>query len=149
MRLLNVITIGAMSSLILAGCETSPSDPVTVIPPAGNHHHKLADTQWSWDAGLERNPILEFRANGHLGGFSGCNQIGGVFEESEDIKDGRHLFRISEVISTEMACAKGMSEEAQFIKALANANSFTRSSSDLLVLYDTDGDEILRLKKIN
>ena len=144
-KLPNILLALSYAGLI-AACETRPADPAPITPP-GSSHHKLSGTSWVWEAGLAKNPVIEFKANGHLGGYSGCNQIGGVFEESAEIKDGRHRLGISEVISTQMACSSGMKIEQDFIQAINASESFNKLSADDLILYDKGGNEILRLKR--
>lgn len=146
MRHINIAILGAFSLWMLPACETAPIDAGAYSPPASNHH-KLAGTSWVWETDLEQDPTIKFLANGHIGGFTGCNQVGGVFEETADIKDGRHLLKMSEVFSTEMACPTAMETERTFIQAITTSESFKKSSSDALVLFDRDGKEVLRLTK--
>ncbi len=147
MRKFSFVLLTTLSAVLYSACETMPTDSVTYSPPA-SQHHKLSGTSWVWDTELTQDPVIEFKANGHLGGFSGCNQIGGVFQESSEIKDGRHMLGMREVFSTEMACPSTMTIEQSFMQAIIGAKSFKKMSSDILVLFDHDGNEVLRLNRL-
>ena len=74
---------------------------------------------------------------GELNGFAGCNTYFGSFET-----DGNEL-TIGDMGSTEMACEEGiMDQEAQYLSALAAANSYSIEGSQLEISYD-GGAEVL------
>lgn len=141
----HIILISFTAALISA-CMTQP-EIVDTLPPASTHS-KLAGSSWTMESDLAKNPYIEFRANGHLGGFTGCNQISGVYTETSDIKDGRHVFELGEVITTEMACPEGMAEEGKFLAALRDLRSFKFAGKGQLSLFQEDGSEIISLKRL-
>lgn len=68
---------------------------------------------------------------GELNGFAGCNSYFGSFET-----DGNSL-TIGALVSTKMACEEGiMDQEAQYLSALAAADSYSIEGSQLEISYD-------------
>lgn len=140
----NTILI-TFSAVLMSACATN-TDNIDMKEPTSSHQ-KLAGTSWVWETDLPRDPYIEFKANGHLGGFTGCNQISGVFSETSGIKDGRHVFELGEIITTEMACAEGMDEEGKFLDALGKLRSFKFLGKDRINLFGNDGSEIVSLDR--
>jgi heat shock protein HslJ len=74
---------------------------------------------------------------GELNGFAGCNNYFGSFET-----DGNKL-TIGDMGSTEMACEEAiMDQEAQYLSALAAADSYSIEGDRLEISYD-GGAEVL------
>jgi len=135
--------ISIMVLSLLGACTTSTPMNDTVLA-VGSSHAKLAGTSWQWDSGQSNYPHITFLANGHIRGSTGCNAISGVYEETSDIKDGRHVLKLGELITTEMACLNGMETEAAFLQKLGNASTF-KLSGDRLRLYSTSGEMLAGL----
>ncbi len=129
----------------LSACTTTATKDDTVLP-IGSSHAKLTGSTWQWSTDQSNVPYIKFLANGHIRGSTGCNSISGVYEETMDIKDGRHVFKLGDLITTEMACATGMDTEAMFLRSLGNATSY-KISSDRLSFYDDKGDAVFGLDR--
>ncbi len=139
------ISIAIFLSGLLSACTTAAPSDAPVLP-IGSSHAKLAGTAWHWSTDQPNAPFIKFLANGHIRGSTGCNTISGVYEETTDIKDGRHVFNLGNLITTEMACAAGMATEAAFLQKLTNAAAY-KMSGDKLKLYNDRGDMVFGLDR--
>ena len=100
--------------LIVVACSPQQSDPLagkrwTLVELMGK---RVTDTQ--------KIAYLTFDAKtGHVAGSGGCNSISGgyVLEEPNRI-------RFTQMISTMMACMKGMDTEKQLLDTLAKTDSY-------------------------
>jgi putative lipoprotein len=70
-------------------------------------------------------------------GFSGCNTFRGGFKQNEQ------QITVGPMAATMMACMDDMEQEQRFLQALAKVKRFSISGKKL-VLYDTDGQVLLR-----
>ena len=88
-------------------------------------------------------PILEFRANGQIGGRGGCNSYGGKAE----LKANNEL-EIGSLASTLMACNPAVdNQEREFLRALTKAKSWRLDGS--LLFIDCEGyDKPLRFSRM-
>jgi len=136
------MTIAAVG-LISACTTTDPVEEDRTLP-IGSPDSKLAGTSWQWSVDQGPKPYIKFLANGHIRGSTGCNSISGVYQETTDVKYGRHYFSLGDIISTEMACPSGMDTESTFLKALSFADSFSQAAEQL-TLHDEDGTIIVGL----
>lgn len=111
-------------------------------------NNPLANTLWDVVSLQETNtleaamPTLAFDENGNVSGTTGCNQFNGNY-----VLSGVNL-RFSAVSSSNLFCSDPegvMEQEALFIRTL---NDVTRlelaPDGRSLVMYDFDGDELLR-----
>jgi putative lipoprotein len=79
--------------------------------------------------------------NNRVRGFSGCNRFLGHYAVSND-----QLY-FNQLASTQMMCFEAMEQEQQFLEALGSATRF-EIKGDVLMLYTTDGPEILRFEAV-
>ena len=124
----------------LAGPNTGVNSTMSLVE-AG----PLANTAWYLTAlgntkvaipVLAQSPItLAFGNNGEVSGNSGCNTFSGAYTTSENIVtfDGLAL---APTACADQAAAR---QEAQFLAALQNAASFSRSSARLAIWYGAQG----------
>jgi heat shock protein HslJ len=88
--------------------------------------------------GGSREPHLVFSSDtaDRVGGATGCNSMGGMYEADET------SIRFSQLISTKMACVEEerMRQEARFIKALETADRYAVSGDTLSL---TAGGEVV------
>ncbi len=107
----------------------------------------LVDTLWVLEAfGKPDNPsapetgtliTAQFSEEGILSGAAGCN----FYTTSFAAKDGR--IAIEMPASTLRACTKGMEQEAAYLQALTEAESFTINDGTLVITYG-GGQGVLR-----
>lgn len=124
--------IVALLGLILFGCAAG--GPHVAQTAAGGEAGGLVGTAWRLEylggAGvLDRvEATLEFPEAGKIAGSGSCNRFfGTVIISGESIT-------ISPLGSTRMACAEGvMNQEEKYLKALQDAERFTRDGSTLLI----------------
>jgi heat shock protein HslJ len=124
--------IVALLGLVLAGCAAG--GPHAAQTAAGGGAGGLVGTAWRLeDLGgggvLDRvEATLEFPDPVMVAGSSSCNRFFGTVDTSgESIK-------ISPLGSTRMACAEAiMNQEGKYLKALGDAERFTRDGSALLI----------------
>jgi heat shock protein HslJ len=101
---------------------------------------RLENTQWQLitygdTMVLEDTDLtLEFRADGELGGSSGCNTFGSTYTLAGS------TIRIAELISTRMACLDDASaaQEQAYLEALASAASISLRGDELVMTYGPD-----------
>jgi len=101
---------------------------------------RLENTQWQLVSYgdtmvLENTDLtLEFRADGELGGNSGCNTFGSTYT-----LDGSAI-RFSEIVSTRMACLDDASaaQEQAYLEALTSAASISLRGDELVMTYGPD-----------
>jgi heat shock protein HslJ len=121
----------ALVGLVVAGCAGRDAH---VPPTAPSGEAGLVGTAWRLEdlggAGvLDRvEATLEFPEAGKVAGSGSCNRFFGTVEISgESIK-------ISPLGSTRMACAEAvMNQEGKYLKALQDAERFTRDGPALLI----------------
>jgi len=89
----------------------------------------------------ESSAFVQFRSQGRLVGFTGCNRMFAEYEAS----DGT-IF-VGPVAATRMACAESvMRRESALAAALENARTYRRAGVSL-VLFDADGEPILEMRQ--
>lgn len=72
----------------------------------------------------EKEFITEFKSDGTMTAYAGCNSIGGKYKISE------HTIEIANIISTRMAC-DGMDVETKFLATLESADNFVSNQKVL------------------
>lgn len=88
----------------------------------------------------EQRPTLTFDADDkRVSGFGGCNRLTGGYEA-----DGNKL-KFGPVATTQMACAQGMSTEADFAAALELVTSY-KIEGDKLIVYGADGKQLVQFE---
>lgn len=114
---------------LLAACSPVAGDP-------------LKGTSWSLlemngRSALEGTTVTASFADGNVSGSGGCNSYGGAYKVNGD------KLQIKELVSTLMACADTgvMDQEAAFLSALGNAQSFKLTGGQLQVVT-ADGQEL-------
>ena len=139
-----------LTTLVLVSCTieikplVGPEVGMNSAPPlveAG----PLANTAWYLTAlgntkvaipALAQSPItLAFGNNGQISGSSGCNTFSGAYTTSENIV----TFNGLALAPTACAGQAAARQEAQFLAALQNAASFSRSSERLAIWYGAQG----------
>lgn len=140
-----------IAALVLAACmpiqpEETPSGTATPVP--GDAVDDLAGTQWqliSFGPAENEMPAvpgamvtLEFGADGHAGGNSGCNSYGGPYTVEGD------TITFGEMVSTLMACADTsvMEQEGQYLDALSSAGHFALEGDQLTLWYGEDDGQL-------
>lgn len=93
-------------------------------------------------------PLVEFRGDGKVGGFSGCNSFFGELEAATAVPEPEGDLRFSDGIGvTRMACPDAMMKtEDDFLHALTKVKRYERTGVDLL-FFDADGNAVLTLKR--
>lgn len=77
----------------------------------------------------EQQPYIFLEAeNQHMHGFGGCNRLSGGYQLTAPDR-----VQFPQVAATMMACAQGMQLEQRFFKALENSDSYTLTSSTLVL----------------
>jgi heat shock protein HslJ len=112
----------------------------------------LVDTLWVLEAfgkpeqlsALETGTIItaQFSEDGILSGAAGCNQ----YTSSYEAQDGR--LEVGVIANTMRACTQGMEQEAAYLQALAEAESYTINGTTLEITFG-GGQGILRYTSRN
>lgn len=77
---------------------------------------------------LDREPYLILKAEeGRVTGFGGCNGFGGSYT----LDEAASRIRFGEIVSTTMACAKGMDVEQAFHQVLRSADNYSLNGDHL------------------
>jgi heat shock protein HslJ len=88
---------------------------------------------------LPKEVHITFRnENNRFDGFSGCNNISGTYEYRVD-----GTLKLSQMISTKMACLNDNDIESRFTKALESVTGYKIVKDELILL--SNGKEVLRL----
>lgn len=155
-----IISTGLISCLTITGCAATTSAPTKSIakatPSASSQSQSQSQQptllyQQHWVAteingfqveSSEKTPQIQFDSSSkRFSGSDGCNQIMGSFNTADD-----HL-SFGEIASTKMMCPDANSLTAtQYQQALAKVTSY-RASSQLLVLFDQNGQTLIAFKK--
>ena len=151
-----IISTGFISCLIITGCAATTSAPtksVAKATPSASFQSQQPTLlyQQHWVAteingfqveSSEKTPQIQFDSSSkRFSGSDGCNQIMGSFNTADD-----HL-SFGEIASTKMMCPDANSLTAtQYQQALAKVTSY-RASSQLLVLFDQNGQTLIAFKK--
>ncbi|MDH0968145.1 META domain-containing protein [Acinetobacter johnsonii] len=132
------------SSLIMTGCQTTPSPSDTIemaniqqlqqrtwiLTQIGNTEIKTAPN--------ERNiPSLQFSADNRISGADGCNRIMGSYTV------GRDTLTLSQLATTRMACINNSAVPQQFQEALAKVTHY-QVFGKTLKLLDRHGNLLLQ-----
>lgn len=126
-----------LALLACAGCSAHSAAPTAApslsTPPLLDTHWtlvRLGDTPLAADAS-QREPYLVLRhEDGRAGGSLGCNGMNGSYT-----LDGERL-RFGPLMSTKMACIKGMDIEQAFGAALDRTTRWKTSARQLELLDD-------------
>jgi len=155
-----IISTGLISCLTITGCAATTSAPTKSVakatPSASSQSQSQSQQptllyQQHWVAteingfqveSSEKTPQIQFDSSSkRFSGSDGCNQIMGSFNTADD-----HL-SFGEIASTKMMCPDANSLTAtQYQQALAKVTSY-RASSQLLVLFDQNGQTLIAFKK--
>lgn len=152
-----MISTGFISFLTITGCASMTSTPVQSEPkpaspvlPAQPENSNLLYAQ-RWVATeingfqvqpSEKMPQIQFDSRSkRFSGSDGCNQIMGSFSTTDD------RLNLGQIASTKMMCTDANSLTAtQYQQALEKVARY-RASSQLLVLFDQNGQTLIALKK--
>jgi len=120
--------------ILLPACASAPALDAPVTPLLNTHWQLSSLGGAPVQAGTaQREPHLSLQEQGHrVAGSLGCNGMNGSYT-----LDGEHL-TFGPMISTRMACLKGMDIEHGFADALRNSASWKITGSRL-ELYDAGG----------
>ena len=153
-----IISTGFISCLTITGCAATTSAPTASVAKAGALQISQSQSQQPtllyqqhWVATeingfqveySEKTPQIQFDSSSkRFSGSDGCNQIMGSFNTTDD-----HL-SFGQIASTKMMCPDANSLTAtQYQQALAKVTSY-RASSQLLVLFDQNGQTLIAFKK--
>ncbi|MCU4414412.1 META domain-containing protein [Acinetobacter sp. WU_MDCI_Axc73] len=151
-----IISTGLISCLTITGCAattSAPSESVAKPAPTASSQPQQPTLlyQQHWVAteingfqveSSEKMPKIQFDSSSkRFSGSDGCNQIMGSFNTADD-----HL-SFGQIASTKMMCPDENSLTAtQYQQALAKVTSY-RASSQLLVLFDQNGQTLIAFKK--
>ncbi len=155
-----IISTGFISCLIITGCTATTSAPTKSVAKATSSASSQSQYQSQqptllyqqhWVAteingfqveSSEKTPQIQFDSSSkRFSGSDGCNQIMGSFNTTDD-----HL-SFGQIASTKMMCPDANSLTAtQYQQALAKVTSY-RASSQLLVLFDQNGQTLIAFKK--
>lgn len=126
MKSLLTVSAALVFSAVAVATETTP--------PAFN----LTGSEWGPENGLGQ--FVQFKADGELFGFAGCNSFIGTYTQ-----DGDRL-TISQLSVTKKLCVDIMGAERAFIEGLQNAQTITFDGLDAKV-YDTKDIWVLGLRR--
>lgn len=120
--------------ILLPACAGTPALDAPVTPLLNTHWQLSNLDGTAVQAGAtQRAPQLSLQEQDHrVAGSLGCNAMNGSYA-----LDGEHL-SFGPMISTRMACVKGMDIEHGFADALRNSASWKITGSRL-DLYDSSG----------
>ncbi|MFW2000777.1 META domain-containing protein [Acinetobacter ursingii] len=155
-----IISTGLISCLTITDCAATTSAPTKSIakatPSASSQSQSQSQQptllyQQHWVAteingfqveSSEKTPQIQFDSSSkRFSGSDGCNQIMGSFNTADD-----HL-SFGQIASSKMMCPDANSLTAtQYQQALAKVTSY-RASSQLLVLFDQNGQTLIAFKK--
>ena len=151
-----IISTGLISCLTITGCAATTSAPTASVakatPSASSQSQQptlLYQQHWAATEingfqveSSEKTPQIQFDSSSkRFSGSDGCNQIMGSFNTADD-----HL-SFGQIASTKMMCPDANSLTAtQYQQALAKVKSY-RASSQLLVLFDQNGQTLIDFKK--
>ena len=146
-----IVALGVLAALLTvlpaaAGCGSPTGSSV----PGGSSaaRHTLDDSAWrlvSWNVGSldpARFAITALFAHGQIGGHSGVNQYGGPYHATADGSFGLGELSVTAMGST----GPNMTAEADYLKLLGEATSFTRSDGRLTLL-DRHGAVLLTFRQ--
>ncbi|WP_051235702.1 META domain-containing protein [Marinimicrobium agarilyticum] len=131
---------------LLIGCQSSPQREGVFSAPSA------ASLQGRWQlkalqgAGVAdgSRAFIEFSAPPRLTGNGGCNRFFGVYRYHE-----RALIIEPALGSTKMACsADVMVQEQRLFQLLPQAVTVDKVADNELVLHASDGDELIRVMRI-
>ncbi len=120
--------------ILLPACASAPALDAPVTPLLNTYWQLSSLGSSAVQAGAaQHEPHFSLQEQGHrIAGSLGCNAMNGSYA-----LDGEHL-TFGPMISTRMACVKGMDIEHGFADALRNSASWKITGSRL-ELYDADG----------
>ena len=100
----------------------------------------LAGTEWGFAGERgEAARFVQFRSNGKVSGYSGCNRFAGTYIQNDD------ALTIRPLATTRMACQpEAMKREQQFLGMLADVR-LAEGSHLKLTLKDGDGNVLAKL----
>ena len=100
----------------------------------------LAGTEWGFAGETgEAARLVQFRSNGKVNGFSGCNRFTGNYTQNDS------ALTIGPIATTRMACRpSAMRREQQFLAILANVRLVEGTHLKLLLKKD-DGEVLAEL----
>lgn len=131
---------------LLLGCQSSPEREPGVSAPS------MASLQGRWQLkALQGTGVadgsrafIEFSEPPRLTGNGGCNRFFGVYRYQQQA-----LLIESALGSTKMACAADvMVQEQRLFQLLPQAVTVDRVAENELVLHASDGDELIRIERI-
>lgn len=130
----------ATLGLFLTACGELPTD--TDAHTQGATTMSLAGSEWTPEdmIGDENPPFIQFRAQGQLSGFAGCNNMTGSYEQEED------ALRFGPIATTRKMCANGMETETYLLQAL-NDTVLADISHLKLELINGDGNVLMVLQR--
>lgn len=123
--------------LLLPACASAPALDAPLAPLLNTHWQLSSLGSMAVQAGAAQSePHFTLQAQDRrVAGSLGCNAMNGSY-----LLDGEHL-AFGPMISTRMACMKGMDIERGFADALRNSASWKISGSRL-ELYDAGGQPL-------
>ena len=132
------LTPAALLSLVFC---TACATPVAEAPALA-----LTGTPWvlvslggeAVDPGVQPATLVMDVGSQRMHGHAGCNRLSGEYVQDEASP------RFSRLVTTKMACAKGMAQEQRFLQALANTKS-PRVEAGRLILLDQHGQPVATL----
>lgn len=138
--------VGLLTLVLLVGCQSYLEREGAVTAPSA------ASLQGRWQlkalqgAGVAdgSRAFIEFSEPPRLTGNGGCNRFFGVYRYQEQA-----LIIESALGSTKMACAADvMVQEQRLFQLLPLAVTVDRVADNELVLHASDGDELIRIERI-
>ncbi|WP_081665850.1 META domain-containing protein [Marinimicrobium sp. LS-A18] len=142
MRAFKTLALMALALSSVTACQSFRTAAEQQMGPA------LSEFQGSWrvvalsgdELDASSHAFVEFSEPPRLTGNGGCNRFFGVYQY-----DDSGLRIDSSLGSTRMACAAPvMAQEARMFELLPQAIAVQLTGSDVLILKDADGIELLR-----
>jgi len=125
----------ALGALVLAGCAKVASDVRKARPLAS-----LEGSEWGPVNTSVQEQFVAFKSNGEIIGHGGCNQFFGQYTQ-----EGQTL-TVGALASTKKFCADVMQAETAFMQMLQDTRR-VEATHMALRLYDTDGTELMQLRR--
>lgn len=121
------VVVAIIGALMVAGCAVEQPAGQASEPSLTETYWKLTELRGKAVTDFAREPhIILKREDGQVIGTGGCNGMGGTYELKKP-----NRIRFLRMMSTMMACAKGMETEQQLHKVLEETDSYTLANGTL------------------
>lgn len=125
----DILILGiVMATLLFASCGSKEATNATIAPLSGSF---AVNFMGSVDVSQVQPTLVFNNDEKTVSGYAGCNRFSASYTLTET------EISFSKVVTTKMACPKGMEEERMFVEALESANRYT-AQKDRVILFKDD-----------